>query len=323
MDSSNIPQMTIANLREFSRKLVRELGFMRPSLAGTNLAPSAVHAVIEIGRSPGIQARDLAATLRLDKSNASRQLSRLESLGLIERNASSEDGRSLKLFLTPAGKEMLAKIDAFATDQVSNALQRLAPDDQKALVRFLSLYSDALAVDNPNVVREEALPIESHIHKGYVPGCIGDIAGLHARYYAKKSGFGVYFEKKVATELSRFAGMLPSPDKAIWLYMEEDRTLGSIVIDGDAEKNMAHLRWFIVDDALRGTGVGRYLLDCAMAFADQRFDQTYLWTFQGLLAARHLYESVGFQLAEELAGEQWGARVIEQRFVRRSKKSKG
>ena len=323
MDSANIPQMTIANLREFSRKLVRELGFMRPSLAGTNLAPSAVHAVIEIGRAPGIQARDLAAALRLDKSNASRQLSKLESMGLIERNIASEDARSLKLFLTSAGQEMLAEIDAFATDQVSRALTRLTPGDQEALVRFLSLYSDALAADNPDIAREETLPVEQHIHEGYVPGCIGDIAGLHARYYAKKSGFGVYFEKKVATELSQFAGTLPSPDKAIWLYMEEDRTLGSIAIDGDTEKNTAHLRWFIVDDALRGTGVGRCLLDCAMAFVDPRFEATYLWTFQGLDAARHLYESVGFQLAEAFAGEQWGKTVIEQRFVRRSKKSNG
>ena len=39
---------TIRDLREFSRKLVRELGFMRASLADSDLAPSAVHAIIEI-----------------------------------------------------------------------------------------------------------------------------------------------------------------------------------------------------------------------------------------------------------------------------------
>ena len=42
---------TILELREFSRKLVRELGFMRSTLADSDLAPSAVHAILEIGRA--------------------------------------------------------------------------------------------------------------------------------------------------------------------------------------------------------------------------------------------------------------------------------
>jgi hypothetical protein len=54
----------------------------------------------------------------------------------------------------------------------------------------------------------------------------------------------------------------------------------------------------------------------AMAFVDERFDETYLWTFKGLDAARHLYEAFGFQLAEEAEGTQWGEAVVEQRFVR-------
>ncbi len=87
MDYVELPEKsrdhTILELRDFSRKLVRELGFMRNTLADSDLAPSAVHAVIEIGLAPGLQARDLADTLRLDKSNTSRQLAKLESLGLL------------------------------------------------------------------------------------------------------------------------------------------------------------------------------------------------------------------------------------------------
>ncbi|WP_342212198.1 hypothetical protein [Roseitalea porphyridii] len=40
---------TIAHIRDASRRLVRELGFMQATLAGTDLSPSAVHAIIEIG----------------------------------------------------------------------------------------------------------------------------------------------------------------------------------------------------------------------------------------------------------------------------------
>ena len=59
MDYIDVPEKsrdhTILELREFSRRLVRELGFMRNTLADSDLAPSAVHAIIEIGLAPGIQ----------------------------------------------------------------------------------------------------------------------------------------------------------------------------------------------------------------------------------------------------------------------------
>ena len=309
---------TILELRDFSRKLVRELGFMRNTLADSDLAPSAVHAVIEIGLAPGLQARDLADTLRLDKSNTSRQLAKLESLGLVTRETASDDGRSSRLFLTAAGKKLRQKIDRFATDQVSNALRRLVPADQQTLVRSLALYADALAQDNVNKTPRAAASIDEKILEGYQPGCIGDIASLHARFYSQAASFGVFFEKKVATELGEFAMALPSPGKALWLYVENGRSLASIAIDADhANARLAHLRWFIVDDSLRGSGVGRRLLSKALDFVDQEFDETYLWTFKSLDAARHLYESSGFQLTEEAEGSQWGTHVIEQKFNRR------
>ena len=72
----------------------------------------------------------------------------------------------------------------------------------------------------------------------------------------------------------------------------------------------------MVDDSLRGTGVGRQLMSRAMEFVDGRFLESYLWTFKGLDAARHLYESFSFRLAEESEGAQWGTKVVEQRFNR-------
>jgi GNAT superfamily N-acetyltransferase len=46
-----------------------------------------------------------------------------------------------------------------------------------------------------------------------------------------------------------------------------------------------------------------------------QYQRIYLWTFEGLGAARHLYEKFGFRLVEEQIGEQWGAKVNEQKFV--------
>jgi DNA-binding MarR family transcriptional regulator/GNAT superfamily N-acetyltransferase len=317
---------TVERLRDASRRLVRELGFMRSTLADTALSASAVHAVLELGRRPGLQARELAQLLRLDKSNASRQLCKLEELGFVERIVNPRDARSAFLHLTRAGRALRDRIDAYATQQVSRALQHLQTVDQQTVTRALGLYADALAAtqegapvcaENGKTAEGETLfkPEAGAIVEGYAPGCVGDIASLHARFYAELAGFGAYFEKKVATELAEFAYALPSPDKRLWIYREGDRTLASIAVEVE-DGGVGHLRWFIVDGCLRGSGVGRRLLEAAVAFIERECHGAYLWTFSGLDAARHLYEQFGFVLTEQATGEQWGVEVTEQRFER-------
>lgn len=141
---------------------------------------------------------------------------------------------------------------------------------------------------------------------------------MHARYYARAAGFGRAFEATVAAGLAEFCGRLDHAQNALWLALEGERIIGTVAIDGeDLGGGVAHLRWFIVDDGARGHGLGRRLLAEALAFCDrQGMRETQLWTFEGLDAARRLYEAHGFMLAEERLGRQWGEEVREQRFVR-------
>lgn len=154
------------------------------------------------------------------------------------------------------------------------------------------------------------------IARGYVPGAIGRIAGLHGTYYADHWGFGLFFEAKVATELSAFLTDYDAGRDSLWTAAVDGRVEGGIVIDGThAARSGAHLRWFILSDALRGRGVGRQLITRAVDFCiDKRYRKIVLWTFEGLGAARHLYESVGFRLTRQQKGAQWGTEVTEQMF---------
>lgn len=156
------------------------------------------------------------------------------------------------------------------------------------------------------------------IHQGYQPGCIGRIVELHARYYAARAGFGAAFEAKVASDLADFCSAFQPGRDGLWLVVRNERIEGSIAIDGaHAEEDGAHLRWFILSDALRGQGLGRQLIDSAIRHVDgRRCRKTWLWTFAGLDAARHLYEAAGFRLVHEASGDQWGTVVTEQRFER-------
>jgi GNAT superfamily N-acetyltransferase len=182
------------------------------------------------------------------------------------------------------------------------------------------MTSLASGLDSQSARPHVAIPLT--VCKGYRPGAIGRIVLLHARYYHKHAGFGLPFERKVTNELSEFCARYVDERDGLWLALREGggEIEGSIAIDGaHAERDGAHLRWFICSDEARGTGIGTVLIDSAMAFCRSRnYDHVHLWTFEGLAAARHLYETVGFWLAQERRGTQWGAEVNEQRFEWRS-----
>jgi len=158
---------------------------------------------------------------------------------------------------------------------------------------------------------------QGKIYEGYIPGAIGRIAELHGRYYSREWGFGKFFEAKVATELAEFVSRLDEKQDGLWTVCLENRVQGAVAIDGiKARTDAAHLRWFILSTDLKGRGLGNQLIGRALGFCREKaYKKVFLWTFQGLDTARHLYEKHGFNLAEENKGSQWGTTVIEQKFI--------
>lgn len=154
------------------------------------------------------------------------------------------------------------------------------------------------------------------VQEGCSAGAIGRIVQLHGSYYHQQWNFGPYFEAKVATELAEFLGRYEPSRDGFWTARSEASIEGSIVIDGLHGRDQgAHLRWFMVSEALRGKGVGNRLIGTAVDFCRGRgYAKIYLWTFRGLEAARHLYEKTGFRLTEEHPGRRWGTEVVEQRY---------
>jgi DNA-binding MarR family transcriptional regulator/GNAT superfamily N-acetyltransferase len=303
-------------IRASSRLLVRELGFMETTLAATPYSASAVHALLEIDAHEGMTSARLVQVLGLDKSSVSRMLAKLVAAKEVREDAAREDGRVKRLRLTAKGRKTVARIHAFGQTQVSQAFQRLDRSQQQAVAQGLSTYAGALRahrLDSANPV-----PSAIQVATGYHPGLIGRIVEMHAAFYSAHAGFGQFFESQVATGVAEFAGRLHEPCNQVWAAMLNGRIVGALAVDGqDLGGGAAHLRWFILDEGCRGSGVGRQLMAQAMAFCDARaFAETRLWTFQGLDAARRLYESFGFELVREEQGSQWGSSVIEQEFVR-------
>jgi len=306
----------VNDIRAASRQMVREFGFLDKGVAGTDLSGSGVHAVLEIGLQPGITAKELSTILKLEKSTISRLLKALETRGDIVQTRSDTDGRSFALSLTEAGKKTFAKIDSFGNDQALKALSRIDGTRAEVIANSMTAYAEALAA--PGTISQSITPAHD-IVEGYQTGMIGDIAAMHGRTHGHIVGMGPTFESVVAKAMAEF---MPRIDKAVnnsWSVVEQNEVIGSISIDGeDLGGNIAHLRWFILSERLRGKGLGKVLLAKALDHCDGHgFDEIHLWTLKGLEAARYLYETNGFVLADEYVGDQWGKAVTEQMFIRK------
>lgn len=156
------------------------------------------------------------------------------------------------------------------------------------------------------------------LQHGWTPGAIGWVAAEHGRYYAKHWGLGAIFEAKVAAGLAELV-MRYNPQTDLLLTLSDhDRIVASITVDGGHDtviEDGARIRFVICAQQMQGLGIGRFLVTQAMDFINQSgFEKAWLTTFQGLDAARVLYEQAGFTLTHQAEDRSWGIILTEQRF---------
>jgi N-acetylglutamate synthase-like GNAT family acetyltransferase len=145
------------------------------------------------------------------------------------------------------------------------------------------------------------------------PGDVGQIVYLHGTVYAREHGFDATFEAYVAAPLADLV-RAPSERERLWVAERDGLVVGSIAIVA-ATAQTAQLRWFLVAPSARGAGLGRRLLDEAVAFAGGcGYATVILWTVSALVVASHLYQAAGFHKVEERPGKMWGVDVVEEKY---------
>jgi GNAT superfamily N-acetyltransferase len=145
------------------------------------------------------------------------------------------------------------------------------------------------------------------------PGDVGAVVHLHGILYAREHGFDPTFEAYVAAPLAQFV-IAASARERLWIAERDGRLVGCIAIVASSP-DTAQLRWFLVDPAARGLGLGKRLLREALAFCEAGgYTTVVLWTVSALAAAAHLYRWAGFQKVEEKPGRMWGVDVVEEKY---------
>ncbi|WP_047047030.1 GNAT family N-acetyltransferase [Vibrio mexicanus] len=143
------------------------------------------------------------------------------------------------------------------------------------------------------------------------PGDLGQIVKQHGLLYAKEFGYDYTFEAYVAEPLAQFAKR-QNPRECIWLAKTDGSLVGSICIC-EVSESVAQLRWYSVDPIARGRGLGKQLMDQAIAFCQQQnYQKIILWTVDGLAVSKSLYLRYGFTVSHEDERELWGKVQLEQ-----------
>jgi GNAT superfamily N-acetyltransferase len=134
--------------------------------------------------------------------------------------------------------------------------------------------------------------------EGFRPGYLGRMIQMQGEYYDVVWPVqGYNFECLMARQMCDFHdGYVSGRDLLLSAHVD-DVMVGNIAVVGNpSERPGARLRWFHVEEKYQGCGIGRELLTRAIDFCRrQRFKSVWLWTMDGLDAARHLYTSLGFK----------------------------
>lgn len=112
--------------REFAERYRAEFGLSIPEW----------RVLAHLAQSDAVSVREIHERVDMDKSKVSRAAARLEAAGLIEKRENAGDRRLLDMRLTPAGRDLIARIvpiaDAYQAEIIAQ-LGRLGPDFRSGL----------------------------------------------------------------------------------------------------------------------------------------------------------------------------------------------
>ncbi|MFK7681940.1 GNAT family N-acetyltransferase [Priestia megaterium] len=140
------------------------------------------------------------------------------------------------------------------------------------------------------------------------------IIDSHYKIYNKEYNYDLSFKKFISNSVNQYIKKENNSLENIWILDIDGFPKGSISIKRTNE-DVAQLGLFLVDPSLRGTGLGKQLVQTAIDFCKEKnYKKVVLWTNSELVAARRIYKNKGFQLIEtrkqflsnkELVEEQW------------------
>jgi len=281
-------KQTIQQIREHSRHLVRELDVVKGVYLGTGYTFTQCHVLFEISRSDSLGLMELADALLIDKSNASRTVKKLISLGLIKSKQDKNDQRQKFFSLTAKGKVALNETVNLANDQVETALENLNVEEHQIVIQGMKLYAEALRkgrLQTDYTIRK--------IRKQDNPSVASVIRDVMTEFNAVGDGYSIG-DPEVDDMYSNY-----KDERSRYYVIEfEDEIVGcgGVAQLKGGGKTTCELRKMFFRSETRGRGLGKRLL--IQLLKDARslgYKKCYLETLDRMEGAIALYERNGFE----------------------------
>ncbi|HDU8578973.1 bifunctional helix-turn-helix transcriptional regulator/GNAT family N-acetyltransferase [Vibrio antiquarius] len=287
--------MNARQLRHYSRQAVRLLGMLDKQCGDVALTPVQAHALGEIQLQP-LTINQLAQQLSVDKSNASRTITGLIKLGLVESIENPKDKRSQLVALTIQGQQALAQLDQQQNSFFEQLLTQLDDCEQEQLKLGLETYLKGLT----KVCQAEEYTLRP-LTKADNPQVADVIRKVSAEYgLTADRGYGV-----ADPTLDDMYSVYNQNGAAYWVI--EHR--GEIVGGGGfaplaGEPNVCELQKMYFLPQTRGHGLAKRIVALSLQLAKQLgYQQCYLETTECLREAVGLYEKLGFEHLDAPLGQ--------------------
>ena len=138
------------------------------------------------------------------------------------------------------------------------------------------------------------------------PGDIGWLIHRQGAIYFEEYGWDWRFEGLAAEIYGQYVANFNPAKERCWIAERNGEILGSILLAYDTDEH-AKLRMLYVEQAARGTGLGKRLVKTCLDFAREvGYRRVTLWTNARLHAAHKLYQDAGFKVISEEPYENFG-----------------
>ncbi|MFG1412007.1 MarR family winged helix-turn-helix transcriptional regulator [Xanthobacter sp. VTT E-85241] len=143
------------SLPELHRSLIDIAGLMnRPErdaqlleMAGLTLERALFPLLVSIERRGPIGVVELSDGVGRDYTTVSRQVARLEALGLVERRSGATDKRVREAVITPRGKAATDAVDVAREKMVLTLFQDWTREDFDELLRVMRMLADSMGAE--------------------------------------------------------------------------------------------------------------------------------------------------------------------------------
>ncbi|HHF2968409.1 GNAT family N-acetyltransferase [Vibrio alginolyticus] len=287
--------MNARQLRHYSRQAVRLLGMLDKQCSDVALTPVQAHALGEIQLQP-LTINQLAQQLNVDKSNASRTVTGLIKLGLVESIENPKDKRSQLVAITEQGQQALSQLDQQQNHFFEQLLTQLDDSEQEQLKLGLETYLKGLT----KVCQSEEYVLRP-LTKADNPQVADVIRKVSAEYgLTADKGYGV-----ADPTLDDMYSVYNQCGAAYWVIEHRGEIVGSGGFAPLAgEPNVCELQKMYFLPQTRGHGLAKRIVALSLQLAKQfGYQQCYLETTECLREAVSLYEKLGFEHLDAPLGQ--------------------